>query len=61
MPLLTTTTISTPSKVLKGLPFPPARDAPPTTIAVIAVNSWPWTISAWPWPNCATARIAASP
>ena len=53
MPLVSTTTISTPITELSTDPTPPESAVPPTTTAVMVVNSRPWPSSACPWPSWA--------
>ena len=44
---------------LQHAALPPDSAVPPTTTAVIVVNSRPWPICALPRPSCAAAKIAA--
>src|SRR6218665_1511694 len=48
MPLASTTTMRVPTRAFSGLPLPPASEAPPTTMAVIATNTFPFAIPARP-------------
>ena len=58
---LFTTTIRTPTTVFSTEPAPPDKAVPPTTTAVIVVNSRPCPMSALPWPNCAADSTPPRP
>src|SRR6218665_2223208 len=61
MPLASTTTMRVPTRAFSGLPLPPASEAPPTTMAVMATNSCPLAMTACPWTYCAPAKIPRPP
>ena len=60
MPLERTETIRTPTRVWSTLPWPPEREVPPTTTAVMVVKRRPVPIWALPKPSCAAASTPPS-
>src|SRR3954452_19219899 len=61
MPLLSTTTINTPTSVCSTLPCPPESAVPPTTTAVTVANRGPWPISELPSPSWGRGRPRGTP
>ena len=46
--------LNRPSTVPRMVPRPPKMEAPPSTTAVMAINSYPVPASDFAWPRCAT-------